>query len=184
MPSNLPHPAPTFTLRTPTWNDVPALFEMQSDIDASSMAGVKPQPREVFMERWRDILANSAIHTRLIEITTPLAAGEREIVGSVSVFQSEGAHMLGYWIARPHWGKGIASFAVAKFLTLEPRRPLLATAATSNARSHRVLEKCGFRRTGTRMGEETDRYMAREIADFILEAAGHAEPHASGGATG
>ena len=160
------------------------MFEMQSDIDANTMAGVKPRTREVFMARWREVLADPAIHSRLIEIPLPRGDGEREIVGSVSVFQSEGKDILGYWIARPHWGKGIASLAVAEFLTLEPRRPLIATAATSNTRSHRVLEKCGFRRTGTRMGVETDRYVAREIADFVLEAGGHDEPHAFGGSVG
>ena len=153
---------------------------MQSDIQASTMAGVKPRPREAFMEHWEAILANAGINTRLIEIAPQRPGDGLEIVGSVSVFQSDGVNMLGYWIARPHWGKGIASLAVAEFLTLEPRRPLIATADTSNTRSHRVLEKCGFRRTGTRMGEETDRYMAREIADFLLDADGYAERQLAG----
>ena len=40
--------------------------------------------------------------------------------------------------------------------------------AIDEAASRHILEKHGFRRTGFRMGEETDRYLAREIADFVL----------------
>jgi RimJ/RimL family protein N-acetyltransferase len=58
---------------------------------------------------------------------------------------------------------------VALFLTEEPLRPLHATTARANARSRRILEKCGFRCTGFRMGEETERFVAREIADFVLD---------------
>ena len=32
-----------------------------------------------------------------------------------------------------------------------------------------ILTKHGFRCLGYRMGEETDRFLAREIADFVLE---------------
>lgn len=172
MPAHQAQSAIRFFLRPPTWDDVPALFEIQADPDANDMAGVKPRTREVFMARWREVLDDPAINTRLIEIPSPgvaIDSNHREIAGSVSVFQADGHNMLGYWIARAHWGKGLASRAVAEFLTLEPRRPLRATAAATNTRSHRILEKCGFRCTGTRMGEETDRYVARLIADFVLD---------------
>ena len=94
--------------------------------------------------------------------------GELEIVGTIARFQAEGHDSVGYWIARRHWGKGIASQALAMFLAEEPRRPLHATTARTNAASRHILEKHGFRCTGFRMGEETDRYLAREIADFVL----------------
>jgi len=92
-----------------------------------------------------------------------------EIVGSIARFQADGHDCVGYWIARAHWGKGVASRALTMFLGEERRRPLHATAARTNAPSHRILEKCGFRCVGFRMGEETERFVAREIADFVLE---------------
>ena len=52
----------------------------------------------------------------------------------------------------------------------ESRRPPHATAARSDELSRHILEKCGFRCVGFRMEEETDRFIAREIAEFVLES--------------
>ncbi len=142
--------------------DLPALFEFQADPESNDMAGTKPRTREVFFAAWERNLADPGINSRVIEI-------DGAIVGSISRFQADGHDAVGYWIARPHWGKGIASRALAMFLAEEPRRPLHATTARTNAPSRHILEKCGFRCVGFRMGEETDRFVAREIADFVLE---------------
>jgi hypothetical protein len=50
-----------------------------------------------------------------------------------------------------------------------PPSPPYATAATSNAASIHILRSCGFTMTGKHVGEETDRYAAREVATLILE---------------
>ena len=154
------------------------MYEIGNDPLANEMAGTKPRPRDVFMERWKEILADPAVNTRLIErITRGLDGHEasREFVGSISVFQAPGEarDSIGYWIARAHWGKGIASRALAMFLKEEPRRPLHATAATTNHASLRILQRNGFRLVKTFMGEETDRYLAREVAEFVLDTGGH-----------
>jgi len=166
------------TLRRPTIDDLPAMYEIGADPVACEMAGVKPRTREVFMERWKDVLADPAINSRVIEIVSRGSGGGergREFAGSISVFQAPGEtrDSIGYWIARPHWGKGIASRALEMFLKAEPRRPLHATAATSNLGSLRVLQRNGFRLVRTFMGEETDRYMAREVGEFVLDTGGH-----------
>jgi RimJ/RimL family protein N-acetyltransferase len=54
-----------------------------------------------------------------------------------------------YWIDRPAWGKGIATRALALLLELVTTRPLHARAASDNAGSLRVLQKCGFKAVGT-----------------------------------
>ncbi len=146
---------------------MPALFEMQSDPTSNEMAGTKPRTREVFFEVWKGHFVNPAINSRVIEIDD--GKGGSEIVGGVSAFQADGRDCVGYWIARAHWGKGIASRALAMFLKGESRRPLHATAAKSNEPSRHILEKCGFRCVGFRMGEETERFVAREIGEFVLE---------------
>lgn len=138
------------------------MFALQIDPESNQMAGTKPRTREAFFATWDRIFADPAINARVIEM-------DREMVGSVSCFQADGTDCVGYWIARTHWGKGIASRALGLFLAEERRRPLHATADRNNARSLRVLEKCGFRLAGTRTGEETDRYLACELADFVLE---------------
>ena len=126
------------------------------------MAGTKPRSREVFFAAWERNFADPDINSCVIEI-------DGAIVGTVACFQADGHNAVGYWIARPQWGKGIASRALAMFLAQESRRPLHATAASTNAPSRHILQKCGFRCVGLRIGEETDRFVAREIADYVLE---------------
>jgi RimJ/RimL family protein N-acetyltransferase len=156
-------------LRPTRPDDLPALFELQADPESNHMAGTKPRTREVFFAAWERNFANPGINSRVIEID-----GEHgpEIVGSIARFQAEGEggrDCVGYWIARAHWGKGVASRGLMMFLGEERRRPLHATTASTNAPSRRILEKGGFRCVGLRMGEETERFVAREIADFVLE---------------
>jgi RimJ/RimL family protein N-acetyltransferase len=145
------------------------MHEIGCDPVACEMAGVKPRTREAFVARWEQIFADPRINTRVIEVIAP--GGSKEFAGSISVFQAPGESRdsIGYWIARPHWGRGVASHALAMFLTQEARRPLHATASTQNLASLRVLEKNGFRLVRRFQGEETDRYLAREVADFVLE---------------
>jgi RimJ/RimL family protein N-acetyltransferase len=143
-----------------------ALFEIQSDAESNAMAGTKPRTREVFFATWDKIFIDPKVNGLLIEIDEGRGF---ELVGSIACFQAEGLNCVGYWIAKSRWGQGIASRALAMFLKEETRRPLHATTAGKNAVSRHILEKYGFRCVGTRMGEETERYLAREIADFVLE---------------
>lgn len=153
-------------LRPAGRGDLPVLFEMQCDSEGNDMAGTKPRTYEAFIAAWERHLADPAINTRVIEID---GANGPEVVGSISCFQADGHDCVGYWIAREHWGRGIASRALRMFLGEERRRPLHATTASNNAPSRHILEKCGFRCVGLRMGEETERFVAREIADYVLE---------------
>jgi len=153
-------------LRATTLADLPALFEIQSDLESNHMAGTKPRTRAAFFAVWDRHFADRSINSRVIEID---GSHGSEIVGGVSSFPADGNNCVGYWIARAHWGKGIASRALTMFLVEERRRPLHATAARSNAPSQCILMKCGFRCVGFRMGEETERFVAREIAEFVLE---------------
>lgn len=168
---------PNVRIRPTKPADLQRIFELQSDPESNAMAGTKPRSREVFFAAWEGNFANPAINSRVIEVgdhrddghSSGGRAGGVEIVGNLACFQADGRDCFGYWIARAHWGRGLASRAAALFLAEEHRRPLHATTLSDNARSRRVLEKCGFRFLGLRMGEETDRYIAREIAEFVLD---------------
>ncbi|NOS99779.1 MAG: GNAT family N-acetyltransferase [Phycisphaerales bacterium] len=149
-------------------DELPALFEIQTDPESNHMAGTKPRTREAFFAAWERNLADPGVNARVIEIDDERGGGFK-VVGSISRFPADGHDAVGYWIARAHWGRGIASRALLMFLSEERRRPLHATAARTNAPSHRILEKCGFWCVGYRMGEETERFVAREIAEFVLE---------------
>ncbi|HWL94278.1 MAG TPA: GNAT family N-acetyltransferase [Phycisphaerae bacterium] len=158
--------ADAIRLRPVVPGNLPALFQMQLDPEANDMAGTKPRTRDAFFAAWERHLADPGVSARVIEID---GAHGPEIVGSVGRHQADGHDCVGYWIARAHWGKGVASRALMMFLAEERRRPLHATSARNNAPSQRILEKCGFRCVGFRMEEETERFLAREIADFVLE---------------
>ncbi len=153
-------------LRPTRPGDLPALFELDSDPESCRMAGTKPRTREAFFATWERGLADPGNNPRVIEVGGWEERGQ--IVGSIGCFQTEGKDCIGYSVARAHWGRGIASRALAIFLGEEHRRPLHATILGTNAPSRRILEKCGFRLVGLRIGEETERYVAGEIADFVL----------------
>jgi RimJ/RimL family protein N-acetyltransferase len=149
-------------LRPTTHADLPTLFRFQLDPDSNLMAGTKPYNEAAYFAHWNGVLADPAITPRTILF-------DAEIVGAISCFFRDGSHQVGYWIAREHWGKGIASNALRLLLGEVPIRPLHATAARSNAASIRILESCGFRCTGFHEGEETHRYLACEVASFVLD---------------
>ena len=145
-------------LRDVTDADLDVLFEHWIDPEANRMAAFtaeNPNDREAFDARWARFRADPSITALAIE-------ADGEVVGNVSSWDNDGEREVTYWIAREHWGKGIATRALAEFLEIETTRPLHAAAAADNAGSIRVLEKCGFTRAGggrgfaTARGEEID----------------------------
>jgi len=120
--------------------DLPLFFEYQRDPESVRMSGVEPRDRDAFFAHWRTIvLADPASLVRTIDVGGVAA-------GDVVSWQSGERRLVGYWLGREFWGRGIASAALAEFLRLELQRPLHAYVSDHNAGSIRVLEKCGFRR--------------------------------------
>ena len=70
------------------------------------------------------------------------------IAGNVLSWPGTRERLVGYWIGRDYWGRGVATAALAAFLAELSERPLHARVATANLGSIRVLEKCGFERVG------------------------------------
>lgn len=127
------------TLREVEDADLDILYGHQSDPDAAAMANFPLRDRATYLAHQARIRADPAVLTR-----TVLVGGE--VAGSVASFVQDGHREIGYWIGREHWGRGVATRAVALLLELEQRRPLEAWAARHNVASQRVLEKNGFRR--------------------------------------
>ncbi len=143
-------------------SDLPIFFAQQLDPIANRMAVVNPRDQESFDDHWRKVLSATSVVTRTI-------VADGEVVGSVSCFPMEGLDSVGYWIAREHWGKGIASRAVALLLEEVPQRPLHARAARTNIASIRVLTKNGFAITGYQHSPATERFPECEEAILVLE---------------
>lgn len=127
-------------LRDVTEDDLPLFFEHQRDPIAARMAAFRSRDREAFMTHWHDqVLGNPANKAKTIVV-------DGRVVGNVLSWEQDDKRVVGYWIDRMHWGKGIATRALTEFLTLEVTRPIHAWVALDNGSSIRVLEKCGFRR--------------------------------------
>jgi RimJ/RimL family protein N-acetyltransferase len=145
-------------LREVTEDDLPVLFEHQREPEANRMAAFAARNREAFMAHWTKILADEDVTTKTIVV-------DGEVAGNVGSWGPPEERLVGYWIGREHWGKGVATAALSAFLGEERRRPLYAHVAEHNVASRRVLEKCGF----VVVGRDTVTDEAGEIEELILE---------------
>ncbi|MGA7613576.1 MAG: GNAT family N-acetyltransferase [Thermoanaerobaculia bacterium] len=125
-------------LRNVEPDDLPIFYEQQLDADATRMAAFPSRDRAAFDAHWAtNILGNPSAVTRTILL-------DGQVAGYIGSWPQEGDRLVGYWIGKEHWGKGVATQALAAFLRLVTERPIHADVARHNAGSIRVLEKCGF----------------------------------------
>ena len=137
------------------------MYEMQLDPESNRMGVTIPRSREAFDARWAKVLGDPANTTRAVLL-------DGQVVGYVSCFPMGGEDHVGYWIDRAFWGRGIASRALHLLLQEVAMRPLIATAATGNGASLRVLQKCGFVVERVRLSPATDRFPECEEAVLVL----------------
>ena len=130
-------------LRDVAEDDLRTFFEHQRDQEATTMAVHSAREWDAFISHWRhNVLGNPANEARTILV-------DDQVAGYVSSWQQEGRRLVAYWVGRQFWGRGVACAALEEFLRIhEHYRPINAFVALSNARSIRVLEKCGFQRIG------------------------------------
>lgn len=117
--------------------DVDAFFEHQSDPEATAMAVFPARDREACDAHWWRLLADDSLVTRTI-----LADGA--VAGNIGCWTQDGLRLVGYWIGRDYWGRGLATAALTELASEIPERPLHAWVAATNLGSIRVLEKCRF----------------------------------------
>jgi RimJ/RimL family protein N-acetyltransferase len=153
------NPSVKITLRAATEADAQLFFEHQEDAAAVRMvAGPPRRDREAYFEHWIRTSKIPSVVRRTILF-------EGVIAGYVGCFEREGVPEVCYWLGREFWGKGIASTALALFLTEENRRPLVGRVAKRNPASVRVLEKCGF----TIVSEDKSPHDGEEVEGFLLK---------------
>src|SRR6185295_15013212 len=138
--------------------DLPIFYEHQLDADATRMAAFPARDRAAFDAHWATkILGNSAAVNRTILV-------DGQVAGNIGSWPQDGVRLVGYWIGKEHWGRGVATRALAAFLHLVTERPLHAHVATHNIGSIRVLEKCGF----SLEREESVELAGQDVAEFVL----------------
>jgi len=126
-------------LRAVIESDFPIFFEYQCDPVSAWMAafGTKDLDTDALAARWKQSLADGPTTQRAVVVNG-------EVVGFVASFVRERQLEVTYWIARFHWGRGIATTALSQLLQCVAARPIYASAAKDNVGSLRVLAKCGF----------------------------------------
>jgi len=147
-------------LRDVTEADLSVLFEHQMDPEANRMAAFPARNREAFAAHWRQVLDDGAVLKKTILF-------DGRVAGNIVSFEQLGRTLVGYWIGKEYWGKGIATRALSEFLNHVTARPLYARVAKHNRASIRVLEKCGFRICGEDRGPFGPD--GEEVEEFILE---------------
>lgn len=166
-------------LLRPGWaEDAPALAKAISDEMIVRNLANAPWPyglreAQAFLGAPKDpVLPNLLVFARTI--------GAPELVGSCGLMRKpSGAVVLGYWIARDHWGRGYATEAGKQLIEIARTiglNRLEASYFSDNPASGRVLEKLGFVPTGFRAlqhscarGRDSEAIMMRQW--FKAEAA-------------
>ena len=145
------------SLRPIIESDLEAIFVHQSDPIANQLAQFPPRDREAFFKHWhQNILGQVNVLPRAIVV-------DGKFVGNIG--QSDGQALIGYWIDREYWGKGIATQTLAQFLPLVSLRPLFAHVAKHNLASQRVLLRHGFVLTDQLIQESED---TEALLEFVL----------------
>lgn len=124
-------------LRDVVESDLPVFFEHQRDPEATAMADFPARDRDAFDTHWARILADETLTKKTIVF-------EGQVAGNAVSWPQDGRQLVGYWLGREFWGKGLATRALAELVDELGTRPLYAYVAKTNIGSIRVLEKCGF----------------------------------------
>jgi RimJ/RimL family protein N-acetyltransferase len=137
---NARHPAQSpVHIRDVEDDDLEAFFEHQRDPEAVRMAAFPARERDAFTAHWAKIRADATCVTQAVEV-------DGHVVGNIGSWEQSGKQLVGYWIDRRAWGRGIATAALTLLIGQVTQRPLYAHVAIANVGSIRVLEKCGFNR--------------------------------------
>ena len=142
--------------------DLPLLFEQWIDPISVRMAAFTTPDQadwDAFERRWSRLRGDESVIARAVVVAD-------EVTGTIGSWGDPGEREVTYWIARSHWGKGIATGALSALLAVDRSRPLHARIAYDNVASRRVLEKCGFHFIGTERGFAQAR--SAEIEEHVL----------------
>jgi 8-oxo-dGTP diphosphatase len=135
-------------LRAPRAEDIPAILKWHADPELSRHLARVPHP---YTPADAERFIAACAEERRTGAGITLAIEERvsgTMIGCIGAPFAPGNAEVGYWLARPFWGKGYATEAARRMLrllfTAGGRGMVWACPEPSNPASRRVLEKCGL----------------------------------------
>ena len=130
---------PGVQLRRLEDGDLEVFFDYEADPQAAEMAAFPARDKDQFAAHWAKVRDDDSLVVRTI-------VADGVVAGNVGGWPENQQQLLGYWVGREWWGRGVATQALALLLNEVSIRPLYAHVAVHNVGSIRVLERCGFRR--------------------------------------
>jgi RimJ/RimL family protein N-acetyltransferase len=157
--TGIPDVTPAVRLRSVEDRDLDVFFVHQADPKAVEMAAFPARDKDQFAAHWAKVRADDTNVVRTI-------VADGMVAGNIGSWRQNGQQLLGYWVGREYWGRGVATRALALLVDEVSIRPLYAHAAVHNVGSIRVLDKCGFRRD--RLQEAKVHASDDDIEEFIF----------------
>ena len=140
-------------LRPLALTDAPAFSKYAGDYDIAKMTGSIPHPFPVISAEAKLLMLMGKKRCgRALPYTITLDGGD--MIGIADLFRRSDDHdwELGYWVARPYWGRGYIPEAMNALMNEAERTmgvtTFIAGVWHDNPGSIRVLEKLGFRSLG------------------------------------
>ena len=150
--------------RDHTIDDLDPFCAMEADPEVRRWVGGFPRTREQAERKFREVYLRS-VRNRMGMWATVLKEEDRYI-GYCGLYPSFGVACLGYHLARPYWGRGLATEAARAFVDFgfrELKMPFItAMVEVGNEASKHILEKLGFawvrqERSATRVFDHFER---------------------------
>lgn len=141
-------------LRELTLEDAPAFSKLAGDYDIAKMTGSIPHPFPLYSAEFK-IMYMRRQKQRGLAYPYAITRDGGELIGVMDLFRStpDAALEIGYWIGKPYWGQGLSTEAARAIIQEAKDRlgvqALMAGVFADNPASLRVLEKLGFKTTGS-----------------------------------
>ena len=142
-------------------SDAEVLFKWASDPDVGPRAGWPPHKSvEESLEVIRTIFHNDTTWAIVLKETgEPVGAMGFLSADDTNLPSRESEPMVGYWVCKPYWNKGICTEALRLMIDHVRKttsvKSLIGSHFVDNPASGRVMEKCGFLSTGETCTDET-----------------------------
>src|SRR5262249_15605152 len=96
-------------LRSVEDGDLGVFFGHQMDPKAIEMAAFSARDKEQFAAHWAKVRADDTAVVRTI-------VADGLVAGNIGSWEHNGQRLLGYWVGREHWGRGVATEALTRFV--------------------------------------------------------------------